>query len=99
MTDATIDTVQRDHPVSNQSSTYLDDWAEKGSPMPEPSITTDAALSPAADYLVWCTDVGADPFDVEALQEWDYLRADEMTEAEQRTMTAWAVRLDLYSAA
>lgn len=99
MTDTTTDTVPRDHPVSNQSSTYLDERAKRESPMSEPSTTTDGALSPAADYLVWCTGVGADPFDVEALQEWDYLRADEMTEAEQRTMTAWAVGLDLYSAA
>lgn len=67
--------------------------------MSEPAIAADDSLSPPADYFVWCAEVGADPFDVEALQEWDYLRADEMTEAEQRTMTAWAVGLDLYSAA
>ncbi|WP_032366035.1 hypothetical protein [Rhodococcoides fascians] len=67
--------------------------------MPEPVIAADDSLSPPVDYFVWCAEVGADPFDVEALQEWDYLRADEMTEAEQRTLTAWAVGLDLYSAA
>lgn len=39
------------------------------------------------------------PLDVEALQEWDHLHADEMTEAEHCTATAWAVGLDLYSAA
>ncbi len=88
MTGTTIDTVPRDHLVSNQSSTFLDD-----------SVASRNVDVLPADYLVWCTGVGADPFDVEALQEWDYLRADEMTEAEQRTMTAWAVGLDLYSAA
>lgn len=76
-------------PPVGHSSTHLDVW----------SIATDDALSPPADYLVWCAEVGADPFAVEALQEWDYLRADEMTEAEQRTVTAWAVGLDLYNAA
>ncbi|OZD55879.1 hypothetical protein CH266_00710 [Rhodococcus sp. 06-1474-1B] len=62
-------------------------------------IAGGGTLSPPADYLVWCSGVGADPFDVEALQDWDYLRAFEMTEAEQRAVTAWAVGLDLYSAA
>lgn len=67
--------------------------------MCETAIAADDALSPLADYFVWCAEVGADPFDVEALQEWDYLRADEMSEAEQHIVTAWAVGLDLYGAA
>ena len=59
-----------------------------------------SGLSPPADYLYCCGRVGAGPLDVEAApQQWDYLYADEMTEAEHRTATTLAVGLDLYSAA
>ncbi|MDJ0363241.1 hypothetical protein [Rhodococcus sp. H29-C3] len=70
---------------ASQSPTHLD--------------VSSSVLSPPADYLYWCVRVGADLLAVEALQEWDYLHSDEMTEAEHRTATAWAVGLDLYSAA
>lgn len=56
------------------------------------------AESAIGAYLWWCGHVGADALDLDALQEWDYLRADEMTDAERRTLTAWAVSVDIYRA-
>lgn len=53
----------------------------------------------AKNGMHWCVSVGADPLDVKALQEWDYLHADEMTDAEHRTGHRMGRGLDLYSAA
>lgn len=52
--------------------------------------------SPIGAYLWWCGHVGAVALDLDALQEWDYLHADEMTDAERRTLTAWAVSVDIF---
>ncbi|MDJ0363139.1 hypothetical protein [Rhodococcus sp. H29-C3] len=48
--------------------------------------------------LWWCGHVGADARDLDALQEWDYLRVDEMTDAERRTLSAWALSVEIYRA-
>ena len=32
------------------------------------------------------------------LQEWDYLHADEVTDAERRTLTAWALAAGIFGA-
>ncbi|WP_206509803.1 hypothetical protein [Rhodococcus sp. KRD197] len=50
--------------------------------------------SPIGAYLRWCGHVGADAYDLDALQEWDYLHAVEMTVAERRTLTVWAQAVD-----
>ena len=36
--------------------------------------------------------------DLDALQEWDYLHADETTDAERRTLTAWALAAGIFGA-
>ena len=54
--------------------------------------------SPIGAYLWWCGHVGADAHDLDALQEWDYLHADETTDAERRTLTAWALAAGIFGA-
>ena len=54
--------------------------------------------SPIGAYLWWCGHVGADAHDLDALQEWDYLHADETTDAERRTLTAWARSAGIFGA-
>ncbi|KZF06231.1 MULTISPECIES: hypothetical protein [unclassified Rhodococcus (in: high G+C Gram-positive bacteria)] len=57
-----------------------------------------AVESPIGVYLWWCGHVGADAHDLDALQEWDYLHADETTDAERRTLTAWALAAGIFGA-
>lgn len=54
--------------------------------------------SPIGAYLWWCGHVGADAHDLDTLQEWDYLHADETTDAERRTLTAWARSAGIFGA-
>lgn len=58
----------------------------------------DAELeSPIGAYLWWCGRVGTDALDLDALQEWDYLHADDMTDTERRTLTAWALASGIFA--
>jgi hypothetical protein len=58
----------------------------------------DAELeSPIGAYLWWCGHVGTDALDLDALQEWDYLHADDMTATERRTLTAWALASGIFT--
>lgn len=66
--------------------------------MTAPGVVTAEVPSPIGAYLWWCGHVGADALDLDALQEWDYLHADEMTDAERRSLTVWARSAGIFGA-
>ena len=54
--------------------------------------------SPIGAYLWRCGHCRCRRLRRGSLQEWDYLHADEMTDAQRRTLIAWAVSVDIFSA-
>lgn len=106
---AAASTTQANDPVPTRSSrnvdeavssTHLDNKAVRG-PRGQPRVSAAGGVSaevesPIGAYLWWCGHVEADAYDLDALQEWDYLHADEMTDAERRTLTAWALAAGVF---